>query len=178
MSGIRRLLEESGYSEKAITYFEQRTNVGIMQDPDFHATYTGPCGDTMEIFLKIGSQRITEATFLAIGCAGSHTAASALTEMIKGKTIDEAKQLTEEDVLEHLGKIPKPKIHCVCLAIRTLRKAIDECKKTQLTTVKLASYVSGMTTYFGFFAESFRNSEFSDLGSEFSYATNGPNEKA
>lgn len=128
MSGIRRLLEESGYSDKAITYFLQRTNVGMMHDSDAQATYTGSCGDTMEIFLKIHSQRISDATFLAIGCAGSHTAASALTEIIKGKTLNEAEQVNVKDILRHLGKIPQQKIHCTCLAIRALRQAIDEYK--------------------------------------------------
>ncbi len=128
MSGIRRLLEESGYSDKAITYYIQHTNVGSMSAPDAHATYTGSCGDTMELFLKIHSQRITEATFLAIGCAGSHTAASALTEMIKGKTLTEAEQINTKNILQHLGKIPEQKIHCTCLAIRALRQAIDEYK--------------------------------------------------
>jgi nitrogen fixation NifU-like protein len=129
MSGARNLLEESGYSKKAIEYYETKLNVGEIKKPDSYFIYTGPCGDTMEMFLKIESNTITDAKFRAIGCAGSYVSASALTEMIKGKTIDEAMKIDEEDILSHLGKIPAPKIHCACLAKRTLQKAIKKYKE-------------------------------------------------
>ena len=126
MSGERALLEKSGYSKKAIYYYEARLNVGEIKNPDAHFSYTGPCGDTMEMFLKIESNKITDAKFRAIGCAGSYVSASALTEMIKGKTLEEAKKIDENDILKHLGKIPAPKIHCACLAKKTLQQAIQE----------------------------------------------------
>lgn len=84
MSTIHELLKTSGYSDKAIEYYENHINVGIIENPDAHCFYTGPCGDTMEIFLKISSGMITEAKFQAIGCAGSFTSGSALTTMIIG----------------------------------------------------------------------------------------------
>ena len=129
MSGVKTLLEKSGYSERAIEYYEKMLNVGEIKDPDAHFTYTGPCGDTMEMFLRIKSNIIADAKFRAIGCAGSYASASALTEMAKGKTVEEAEKLDEKDILNHLGKIPAPKIHCACLAKRTLQKAIKRYKK-------------------------------------------------
>jgi nitrogen fixation NifU-like protein len=129
MSGVKKLLEKSGYSERAIEYYEKMLNVGEIKDPDAHFTYTGPCGDTMEMFLRIKSNIITDAKFRAIGCAGSYASASALTEMAKGKTVEQAEKLDEQDILNHLGKIPAPKIHCACLAKRTLQKAIKQYKK-------------------------------------------------
>jgi nitrogen fixation NifU-like protein len=131
MSGVRTLLEKSGYSERAIEYYENMLNVGEIKDSDAHFTYTGPCGDTMEMFLRIESNIVTDAKFRAIGCAGSYASASALTEMIKGKTVEEAEKLDEQDILNHLGRIPAPKIHCACLAKMTLRKAIEQYKRTR-----------------------------------------------
>ncbi|MBN1784272.1 MAG: iron-sulfur cluster assembly scaffold protein [Candidatus Bathyarchaeota archaeon] len=138
MSGERALLEKSGYSKKAIDYYESKLNVGEIINPDAHFSYTGPCGDTMEIFLKIESNIITDAKFRAIGCAGSYVSASSLTEMIKGKTIKEAKKFDEKDILKNLGKIPAPKIHCACLAKKTLQKAIQQYtnKKHDIQTVQ------------------------------------------
>jgi nitrogen fixation NifU-like protein len=117
---------DSGYSNKAITYFIHHTNEHIVAYPDAHATYTGSCDDTVEIFLNIRHHKITEASFMAIGCVGVLTAASALIEIIKGKTLIEAKQVNTNDVLRHLGKIPEQKIHCIYLVLHALRQAIDE----------------------------------------------------
>ena len=130
-SSVRTLLEKSGYSERAIEYYEKMLNVGEIIDPDAHFTYTGPCGDTMEMFLRIESYVIKDVKFRAIGCAGSYASASALTEMVKGKTVEEAEKLDENDILNHLGKIPAPKIHCACLAKRTLQGAIKQYKEEE-----------------------------------------------
>jgi len=66
MSEIRNLLKTSGYSDRAIEYYENHVNVGSIENPDAHAIFTGPCGDTIEIFLKITSDIITDAKFQAI----------------------------------------------------------------------------------------------------------------
>ncbi len=129
MDEVRDLLKKSGYSDKAIEYYERRLNVGEIENPDAHFAYTGPCGDTMEVFLKIKSNIVKDAKFRAIGCAGAFTSGSALTEMIKGKTLDEAEQIDEKDIIGHLGKVPAPKIHCACLSKRTLQKAIKQYKE-------------------------------------------------
>ncbi len=126
MSEVRNLLKTSGYSDRAIEYYENHLNVGIIENPDAHSIFTGPCGDTMEIFLKITSDIITEAKFQAIGCAGSFTSGSALTKMIIGKTLIDCEKLDENDVLNHLGKMPEQKVHCARLSVLTLKKAIEQ----------------------------------------------------
>jgi nitrogen fixation NifU-like protein len=131
MSKVRDLLKMSGYSDRAIKYYENHLNFGNIENPDAQYIYTGPCGDTMEIFLKITSDVITDAKFQAIGCAGSFTSGSALTKMIKSKTLDYSKQLDENDVLNHLGALPQQKVHCARLAVLTLKKAIEQYEKKE-----------------------------------------------
>ncbi|MGQ9723696.1 MAG: iron-sulfur cluster assembly scaffold protein [Candidatus Jordarchaeum sp.] len=95
MSEVKDLLKKSGYSEKAIEYYINKVNVGEMENPDADYAWTGPCGDTMEFQLRIKNDTIQDAKFRAIGCAGSFSAGSALTEMIKGKKLEEAKKIDE-----------------------------------------------------------------------------------
>lgn len=132
MSEVRNLLKTSGYSERAIEYYENHLNVGSIDNPDAQYMFTGPCGDTMEIFLKISSDIITDAKFQAIGCAGSFTSGSALTKMITNKTLKECEKLDENDVLKHLGEMPEQKVHCARLAVLTLKKAIEQYKNQHI----------------------------------------------
>jgi len=121
-----KLLEESGYSRKAIELFVNEVNVGALEDRDVVQDYTGPCGDVIKLYLKVDRNGIIEdAKFHYLGCPGSASSASAMTELIKCKTIEEAKKLTEDDVLRELGGLPKLKLACPKLAITTLRKAIS-----------------------------------------------------
>ena len=120
------LLRKSGYSDKAIDYIINKVSVGEIEEPDVCVAYTGPCGDTMQIYLKIDSDRIIEAKYQAIGCAGSYAAGSALMEMIKGETLEQADKISVDEVINHLGAIPPPKIHCACLAKRTLEQTIEQ----------------------------------------------------
>jgi len=129
MSKIVELLKSSGYSSRAIEYYLNKVDVGVIETPSIHFAYTGPCNDTMEVFLKIESNIIKDAKFLAVGCAGAFASGSALMELIKGKTLEEAKKIDEEDIIEYLGRLPKPKIHCACLAKRTLRKTLEQYRK-------------------------------------------------
>lgn len=129
LSKIVELLKISGYSPRAIEYYINKVNVGQIKLPSAHFVYTGPCGDTMEIFLKVDKGKILDASFQVIGCAGAFASASALCQMIKGKEVDEAKKITEENVIAHLGGLPKTKFHCTCLAKRTLEKAIEEYER-------------------------------------------------
>lgn len=130
MSEVRRLLEKSGYSNKAIEYYLERANVGSIENPSVQESYTGPCGDTMEVYLKIESNIIKDAKFQAVGCAGAFTSGSALMEIVKGKTLEEAEKVREEQVIDFLGSIPKQKFHCACLAKRTLQRAIKKYRKS------------------------------------------------
>ena len=129
MSEMQDLLKESGYSEKAIEYYMNKVNVGELSEPDAHAIYTGPCGDTMEIFLDVEDGMIKEAKFQAIGCAGAFSSGSALTERIIGMTLEEAEKIEEDEIIDYLGGIPAQKVHCTCLSKRTLQKAIKDYKE-------------------------------------------------
>ena len=129
MSEMQDLLKESGYSDKAIEYYLNKVNVGELSEPDAHAIYTGPCGDTMAIFLNVEEGVIKEVKFQAIGCAGAFSSGSALTEMIIGMTLEEAEKIDEDKIIEYLGGIPVQKVHCTCLSKRTLQKAINNYKE-------------------------------------------------
>jgi nitrogen fixation protein NifU and related proteins len=120
---------ESGYSKKAIELYINRVNVGAMDNPSVVSTFLGPCGDLIELYLAIDDKVIKDAKFYYLGCPGSATSASAMTSLLKGKTIGQAKKLTEEDILNELDGLPKSKSDCVKLSIKTLRKAIAEYEK-------------------------------------------------
>jgi len=134
MSEVRRLLEKSGYSSKAIEYYLKKVNVGRVENPSVHLAYTGPCGDSIEVYLKIESDVIKDAKFQAIGCAGALSSGSALMEMVKKKKLEEAEKITETDIISFLEGIPKQKIHCACLAKRTLQKAIKKYRRIKTRT--------------------------------------------
>jgi NifU-like protein involved in Fe-S cluster formation len=129
LNEIVELLKKSGYSDKAIKYYIDKINVGDIKDSDAHFAYTGPCGDTMEIFLTIKDDKIEDAKFQAIGCAGAFSSGSALTEMIKGKTLEQALKFDEMDIMDYLGEIPEQKIHCAILTVRTLEKVIRQYRE-------------------------------------------------
>ncbi len=124
METIIDILKESGYSDKAIEFYISRINVGEIPNPSIHHTCTGPGGDTIEVFLTIKSNIIQEAKFQAIGCAGIFSSGSALTCMIIGKTIEQAKMIHVEDIVNFLGDVPDEKIECALLAKKTLEDAI------------------------------------------------------
>jgi len=119
------LLKESDFSDIAINYYINKVNVGVLEGASIFFSYTGHCGDTMIIYLKIDSDIIVDAKFEAIGCAGAFSAGSALMELIKGISISAAKSLNEDDISKHLRGIPISKMDCASLAIRTLSKTID-----------------------------------------------------
>jgi len=119
------LLEKSGYSEKAIKYYEDRINVGTIENADVVLDYTGPCGDTISLYLEVDADsRIKDAKFLYLGCPGLASSVSMLTRLVKGKTIEEAKKISEHDIVCELGGLPELKLDCPKLAVTTLQKAI------------------------------------------------------
>jgi nitrogen fixation NifU-like protein len=125
-----KLLGESGYSKKAIELYVNKVNVGELENPDVVTTYFGLCGDLIKLYLKIDKKgMIEDAKFYYLGCPGSASSASAMTELVKGKTVDQAKKITEDNVLNELGGLPKTKLDCPKLAIATMRKAIAEYEK-------------------------------------------------
>ncbi|NIR86054.1 iron-sulfur cluster assembly scaffold protein [Candidatus Bathyarchaeota archaeon] len=119
------LLKKAGYSEKAIDYYMRKLNVGVIEGAEAVDSYTGLCGDSMKVYLKVEEGVIKDAKFQAIGCAGAFASGSALTEMVKGKTLKEAEKLTEKDVIKELEELPGPKLHCARLAVDALRKSIE-----------------------------------------------------
>lgn len=129
--GLRELLKKAGYSEKAIDYYIKKRNVGVIKGAEAAESHTGLCGDSMRVYLKIEKGRIIDAKFQAVGCAGAFASGSALTEMVKGKTLKAAERITEQDVARDLEKLPGPKLHCVRLAVDALRKSIASCKELQ-----------------------------------------------
>lgn len=123
-------MAESGYSKKAIDLYVNNVNVGALAAPSVATTFLGPCGDLIKLYLRINEKDVVEeAKFYYLGCPGSASSASAMTMILKGKTVTQAKKLTADDVLAELGGLPKSKLDCARLSIRTLRKAIAEYEK-------------------------------------------------
>ena len=121
---------ESGYSSKAIKLYVDNVNVGKLENPTVTTTFLGSCGDLIKLYLKINEKNMIEdAKFYYLGCPGSASSASAMTTLLKGKTVKQAKQLTGDDILTELGGLPKSKLDCTTLSITTLRKAIAEYEK-------------------------------------------------
>jgi NifU-like protein involved in Fe-S cluster formation len=131
MACVENVLRESGYSSKAIDLYLNKVNVGTCDDANICFGYTGPCGDTMEIFLYVDPNRIRDAKFQAIGCEGAFICGSAVTEMIKGMTVDQAENIEKDQVIAYLGGLPEEKYDCACLAVRTLRETLQKFKKHQ-----------------------------------------------
>ena len=123
---IRDLLASSGYSDKAITYFLNRANMGSLPDADQVTELTGHCGDTMKICLKLEDGRIKDAKIQVLGCPGAIASAMAAMDLIKGKTIEDAMAIKDRDIFRMLEEIPDQKQHCIRLTIKTLQKAIEE----------------------------------------------------
>lgn len=119
------LLREAGYSDKAIALYENKVNVGVIENSDVALAYSGPCGDTIKLYLKMGHNGVVEdAKFQHWGCPGSASSVSMITGLIKGKTLEEVKKITEQDILRELGGLPESKLDCPKLAVTTLQKAI------------------------------------------------------
>jgi nitrogen fixation NifU-like protein len=123
---IREMLHGSGYSEKAISYYLTKPNMGILENADQVSEMTGPCGDTMKIYLKMEKGRIRDAKIQVLGCPGAVASAMAAVEMIKGKTPEEVRNLKDRDIFRMLEDIPNEKQHCIRLTNKTIQKAIEE----------------------------------------------------
>ena len=129
---IGELLSGSGYSDKAIKYFLEKADMGSLPDADQVTELTGPCGDTMKIYLKIEDDRIKDAKMRVLGCAGAVASAMAAMELIKSKTIDNALAIKDRDIYNLLEEIPDQKQDCIRLTIKILQKAIEEYKSNNI----------------------------------------------
>ena len=121
--------EEVDFSKKVINEYRNPSNFGILENPDAVGKIKGPCGDTMEIMLKIKNNRITCIRFSTDGCGTSIACGSMLTKIVKDKTIDEVNIITSQDLNRALDGLPENHVHCTVLAVNTLRKAIDSYHK-------------------------------------------------
>ena len=116
------------YSETVMEHFRNPRNVGRMEDPDGKAVEGSPaCGDMVAVYLKVDddSQRITDIRFESYGCASNIATGSIITELAKGATIQEAKEITWKRASEALGGLPPIKTHCSVLAVDGLRAAVE-----------------------------------------------------
>ena len=115
------------YSEKVMDHFMNPRNVGEIPDADGVGMEGNPtCGDAMQIFIKVESDRIVDAKFRTFGCGAAIAVSSMITEMVKGKTLDEALAVSKEAVAQELGGLPPQKMHCSNLGADALKKAIED----------------------------------------------------
>ena len=123
---LRKMLAESGYSDKAIQYYIEKPYMGDLPEANHTSEMLGTCGDTMKIYLKIDHDMITDIRYQVLGCPGAVSAAMATVDLVKGHTIHYARSINDGDVFKLLEDIPAKKHHCIQLAVKTLNKALDE----------------------------------------------------
>ena len=124
---FQRLMEaemRKVYSETVVDYAMNPRNAGIMPGANAVSRITGPCGDTMEIWLNIDNDVIIDATFMTDGCGTTIAAGSMVTEMAKGKSLLDSLKISQQEVLNALGGLPEESKHCALLVANTLKDAI------------------------------------------------------
>lgn len=117
------------YSKEVLEHFSNPHNMGEMKNPDAVGEMGNPsCGDVMKIYLKIDKNKIKDIKFQTMGCAAAIATSSMITDLAKGKTLEEAKKITNKDVAESLKGLPPIKMHCSNLAADVLKIAIKNYK--------------------------------------------------
>ena len=120
------------YSKKVIEHFKNPHNQGRIKNADAVGQVGNPaCGDVMKIYLKIavnkkGEKIIKDIKFETLGCAAAISVSSALTDMVKGKTLQQALKITKDQIVKNLGGLPAVKVHCSMLGVEALHQAIDK----------------------------------------------------
>lgn len=115
------------YSEKVMDHFRNPRNVGEIENPDGIGHVGNPlCGDIMELYIKVEDNTIVDAKFKTFGCGAAIATSSMVTELVKGKSIDEALAISNKAVAEALGGLPPIKMHCSVLAEQALKSAIED----------------------------------------------------
>ena len=118
------------YSEKVMDHFRNPRNMGEIADADGVGTVGNPvCGDLVTIYIKVKDDRIEDVKFKTFGCGAAIATSSMITELAKGKTLEESMKITRADVAENLGGLPPIKMHCSNLAADGLREAIKDYLK-------------------------------------------------
>ena len=117
----------SQYSDRVLDHFKNPRNVGEMDNPDGVGRVGSPvCGDIMELYLRVKNSIIVDAKFKTFGCAAAIATSSMVTEMVKGRSIQEALEISNEAVVEALGGLPPIKMHCSVMAEEALRAAVED----------------------------------------------------
>jgi nitrogen fixation NifU-like protein len=125
------------YSKEVMDHFMNPRNVGEMPDADGVGVEGNPvCGDVMKLYIKVKDNKIVDAKFQTFGCGAAIAVSSMITEMVKGKTLDEAMQISKEKVAEALGGLPPQKMHCSNLGADALRKAIEDYRSKKKNNTK------------------------------------------
>lgn len=127
-------MEQIGYSKEVMKRFTNPKNYGLIENPDGVGQVGNPkCGDIMKIYLKVKGNRIEDIKFQTFGCVSAIAASDALCSLAKGKTIEQAKKITNNAIVTELKGLPKIKIHCSVLGAEGLKKAIEnyESKKKE-----------------------------------------------
>jgi len=115
------------YSAKVMEHFKNPRNVGEIEDPDGVGHVGNPvCGDIMELYIKVRNNVIVDAKFKTFGCGAAIATSSMATELVKGKTVEEASRISNRAVVEALDGLPPVKMHCSVLAEEALNSAIDD----------------------------------------------------
>lgn len=120
------------YSKKVMDHFTNPRNVGEIEDPDGTGSEGNPtCGDVMKITIKVKDDKIEDAKFQTFGCGAAIAVSSMITEMAKGRTLDQALNITKESVAGELDGLPPQKMHCSNLGADALKKAIEDYRSKQ-----------------------------------------------
>ncbi len=118
------------YSKKVMEHFQNPRNVGSLDNPDGVGKQGNPvCGDVMELMIKVKDNKIEDARFKTFGCCAAIATSSMVTELVKGKTLDEAESISKKSVASALDGLPPAKMHCSNLAADALHDAINDYKK-------------------------------------------------
>lgn len=128
------------YSEKVMDHFSKPRNVGEVSEPDGVGEVGNPvCGDMMKFTIRVKDNRIEDVKYLTFGCGAAIAVSSMVSEMVKGKTLEEALQVTNKKVAEELGGLPGNKMHCSNLGAEALHKAIEDYMEKEKAAVKSGS---------------------------------------
>ena len=126
------MTDRIGYSQKVMDHFMNPHNVGVIENPDGYGKVGNPvCGDIMEIFIKVKDDVIEDIRFRTFGCGSAIATSSMVTDMARGKTLEEALKITRDDVATELEGLPPKKMHCSNLAADALHAAIEDYREKQ-----------------------------------------------
>ncbi|MGL6065161.1 MAG: Fe-S cluster assembly scaffold protein NifU [Fusobacteriaceae bacterium] len=125
------------YTEKVMDHFMAPRNVGVMENPDGYGKVGNPtCGDIMEIYIKVENDIIIDVKFRTFGCASAIASSSVSTELVLGKTVQEALLITNKAVVKELGELPPIKMHCSVLAEEAIKLAVEDYLSKKLKNKK------------------------------------------